>query len=149
MGKAQLDELGKRGYYLSVPKGVSMWPMIRNRQDVVEIRVPKAPVKRYDLVMYVRGQDMQGVIHRVLRVKDGYYIIAGDNCWQKEYVSFAQVKGIATRFYRGGRWHDVNEAGYMAYVHLWTDLFFIRRPLLYARDMMKRVLRRLRGRQRG
>lgn len=144
MGKTQLEELEKHGYYLSVPKGISMRPMIRSKQDVVEIRVPKEPIRRYDLVMYIRGEEMQGVIHRVLHVKDGYYIIAGDNCWQKEYVRFDQVKGIATRFYRGGRWHDVKEAGYLAYVHLWSDLFFIRRPLFYARDMGKRVIRRLR-----
>lgn len=141
MGKEQLAELEKHGFYLSVPKGVSMWPMIRNKQDVVEIRALKEPAKRYDLVMYVRGEE-QGVIHRVLRVRETDYVIAGDNCWRKEYVKHDQVRGIAVRFFRKGKWYDVDHRGYRLYARLWTDLFFIRRPFLYLRDKAKRLLRR-------
>lgn len=141
MGKAQLEELEKHGRYFSVPKGVSMWPMIKNKQGIVEIQKPDRPIRRYDVVMYIRP-DLQGVIHRVMRVRDDCYIIAGDNCWQKEYVRPDQVKGIAVRFYRGGRWYDVDNKLYLVYVHLWTDLFFIRRPLFYLRDRVKGVLRR-------
>ena len=79
MGKKQLEELDKAGKYFSVPQGKSMWPMIRNRQDVVEIHKITKPVKRYDLVMYTRGKNQQGVIHRVLHVNNKHYIIAGDN----------------------------------------------------------------------
>ena len=118
MGKAQLAELEKHGFYLSVPRGISMWPMIRNRQDVIEIRTLKEPAKRYDVVLYIRGEE-QGVIHRVLRVRETDYIIAGDNCWQKEYVAHDQVKGIAVRFYRNGKWYDVNHKGYRLYARLW------------------------------
>jgi hypothetical protein len=141
MGRVQLEELEKHGYYVSVPKGVSMWPMIRNRQDAVVISVPDRPIRRYDVVMYIRGEE-QGVIHRVLQVRDEDYIIAGDNCWQKEYVKHDQVKGIAVRFSRNGKWHEVDEPLYLLYVHIWTDLFFIRRPLFYLRDRLKRLLRK-------
>ena len=144
MGKAQLEELEKRGSYFSVPKGISMKPMIRNKQDIVEIQKLEGPAKRYDLVMYIRGEE-QGVIHRVLHVRDSDYIIAGDNCWQKEYVKHGDVKGIAVRFYRNGKWHDVGEFGYRVYVHLWTDLFFIRRPLFYVRDRVKGLIRKKRA----
>ena len=144
MGKAQLAELEKHGFYLSVPKGISMWPMIRNKQDVVEIRSLDRPAKRYDLVLYVRGEDL-GVIHRVLHVRETDYVIAGDNCWQKEYVRHDQVKGIAFRFCRKGKWHDVTEPGYRLYVRLWTDLFFVRRPVLYLRDRLKGLMRRKHG----
>ena len=118
-----------------------MWPMIRNRQDVIEIRRLDGPAKRYDLVLYVRGEE-QGVLHRVLHVRETDYIIAGDNCWQKEYVKHEQVKGIAVRFCRNGKWYDADHKGYRLYVHLWTDLFFIRRPLFYLRDRAKRLLRK-------
>ncbi len=117
-----------------------MWPMIRNRRDAVEIRKLEKPARRYDLVLYIRGTE-QGVIHRVLHVRENDYIIAGDNCWQKEYVKHEQVRGIAVQFYRNGKWHRVDEIGYRFYVHLWTDLFFIRRPLFYLRDKAKRLLR--------
>ena len=105
MGKAQLEQLEKEGNYYSVPRGISMWPMIRNKKDVVEIQKLEGLAKRYDLVMYVRGENRQGV-HK-------------------------------------GKWHEVTELGYRIYVHLWTDLFFIRRPVLYLRDLAKKVLRKL------
>jgi hypothetical protein len=142
MGKAQLGELERHGMYLSVPRGISMWPMIPDREGIVEIRKLDHPANRYDVVLYVRNGD-QGVIHRVLHARGDHYIIAGDNCWQKEYVPKEKVAGIVVRFCRKGKWHEVTEPGYRIYVHLWTDLFFIRRPILFLRDLAKKVLRKL------
>lgn len=143
MGKAQLEQLEKHGVYLSVPKGISMWPMIHNKQDVIEIHKLDHPAKRYDLVMYTRGKEQQGVVHRVLHVREKEYVIAGDNCWQLEYIPHEKVAGIATRFCRKRKWYDVNNKGYLFYVHLWTDFFFIRCPILFIRDQCKRVVRKI------
>lgn len=140
MGKAQLNELERCGKYFSVPKGVSMWPMILNRQSIVEIHRLEHPANRYDVVLYVRG-DEQGVIHRVLQRREDDYIIIGDNCWRLERVPKDRVVGIATRFYRKGRWFEVTDRRYLLYVHLWTDLLFIRRPLFYLRDRVKSWVR--------
>ena len=112
-----------------------------------QIRELKEPAKRYDLVLYIRGEE-QGVIHRVLHVRKEDYIIAGDNCWQKEYVRHEQVKGIAVRFYRNGKWYSVDHKGYRLYARLWTDFFFIRRPLFYLRDKAKRLYGKLRNKSR-
>lgn len=142
MGKAQLEELNKHGRYLSVPRGVSMWPMILNKEGIVEIEKLERPARRYDLVLYIRGEE-QGVIHRVLRVREKDYIIAGDNCWRREYIPKDRVVGIAVRFYRKGKWYEVTDWRYRIYVHLWTDLFFIRMPLLFLRDKTKAVLRKI------
>ena len=144
MGKQQLIELETHGMYLSVPKGISMWPMIRSKQDIVEIHKLEAPAKRYDLVMYVRGD--LGVLHRVHHVRENEYVIVGDNCWGKEYIAKERVVGIATKFYRNGKWIDVSNRWYRIYVHLVTDLFFLRRPFLYLRDQAKRVLRKIKRR---
>ena len=143
MGKTQLEELEKHGKYFSVPQGISMWPMIRPKRDIVEIHRLEKPAKRYDLVLYIRGEEKQGILHRVLHVREKDYIIAGDNCWQKEYVPYEQAAGIAVRFRRNGKWIETDNLWYLIYAHLWTDLFFIRRPLLFIRDKAKRVLRRL------
>ena len=135
MGKKQLEELEKHGYYLSVPRGISMWPMLPDKQGIVEIHRLEQPAERYDLVLYVRGSD-QGVIHRVLRVREKDYIIAGDNCWQKEYVPHEKVVGIVTRFYWKRKWYDSSDWRYRVYVHLWSDLFFLRQPLFFIRDRL-------------
>lgn len=143
MGKAQLEELNKCGRYFSVPSGVSMLPMMRSREGIFEIHRLEHPARRYDVVLYIRGEE-QGVIHRVLRVREKDYVIAGDNCWQKEYIPKERVVGIAVRFYRNGKWYEMTDPRYRLYAHLWTDLFFIRRPLFYLRDRMKSAIRKIR-----
>ncbi|MCR5576943.1 MAG: S24/S26 family peptidase [Oscillospiraceae bacterium] len=137
MGKAQYEELEKNGFYFSVPHGVSMWPLVLNKQGILEIHRLERPARRYDFVLYSYGGE-QGILHRVLHVREKDYVIAGDNCWRKEYVPKENVVGIVTRFYRKGKWYEVTDPRYLLYVHLWTDFFFIRRPLLYLRDRLKR-----------
>ncbi len=141
MGKTQLEELEKHGKYFSVPQGISMRPMLRSKQDIVEVHKLEGTARKYDLVMYTRGADQQGVLHRVLHVREKDYVIAGDNCWRKEYIPHEQVAGIAVRFMRNGKWIEVDNPWYLTYVHLWTDFFFLRRPLLFMRDKAKRVIR--------
>ena len=70
MGKAQLEQLERHGMYLSVPRGTSMLPMLRSKRDVVEIHRLERPAKRCDLVLYVRGEEQQGVLHRVIAVRE-------------------------------------------------------------------------------
>lgn len=138
MGKAQLEQLEKHGNYISVPHGNSMYPMIREGKDAVEIKKLEHRPRRYDLVLYIRGED-QGVIHRVLYWKKDICVICGDNCWQKEYVKPEQIKGIVTKYYRNGTWNAVHNWKYRLYVHLWTDFYLIRRPLFWIRDQLKKI----------
>jgi hypothetical protein len=74
MGKEQIEELESHGRYISVPSGISMRPMIRSRKDAVMIEKLSDEPKRYDLVMYIRGNN-QGVIHRVIRKRAEDYVI--------------------------------------------------------------------------
>ena len=141
MGRAQLEQLEQHGSYLSVPSGISMRPMIRGGRDAVLIKKLTKKPERYDLVMYVRP-GLQGVIHRVVGFRDGKYIIVGDNCWQYERVEPEHIKGIVTEFCRKGKWHSTDEKLYLLYVHMWVDFLFIKRPLFYVRDKLKRLMRR-------
>jgi len=136
MGKEQLEQLQKNGVFLSVPHGDSMRPMIRSMRDVLEVSALTREPKRRDLVYYQRP-DGQGVLHRVLKVEKNRFYIVGDNCWQIETVLREHIQGIVLRFCRKGKWHSTEELGYRLYVRLWTDLFFLRRPILYFRDRRK------------
>jgi hypothetical protein len=139
MGREQVEELIKHGNYISVPRGISMRPMIYGQRDAVLIESLKQAPRRYDLVMYTRANE-QGVIHRVIRKRENDYIICGDNCYQLEYVRPEQIKGIVTRFNRKGKWYSVDNVWYKLYVHIWVDLLFVKRPLFYVRDTVKRKL---------
>ena len=75
------------------------------------------------------------------KYKNNQYVICGDNCWQLEYVNLNQIKGIVTEYCRKGKWHKVDNIIYKIYVHLWVDLLFIKRPIFYIRDKIKRKLK--------
>ena len=141
MGKAQLEQLEKYGSYVSVPKGISMKPLIHQGKDMFEIVRLEKPPQRYDVVMYVYGQRKQGIIHRVYRVRDKQCIIFGDNCWRKEIVPMEHIAGKAVRVFRNGKWYDMQTSrGYRLYAWFWTNTLLIRRPILWARDQGKRVV---------
>lgn len=136
MGKAQLRELEERGHYYSAPRGVSMLPMIHGGRDIVEVRRLDRRARRGELVLYVRGPSEQGVLHRVIRVRDHDYVIAGDNCWRREIVSHERVVGVAASFCRNGTWYDVSHTGYKLYAWVWTAIFPLRRPVYFVRDRL-------------
>ncbi len=147
MGKRQLEELEKNGMYLSVPRGISMQPMIYNKRGIAEIHRLDEPAKKYDVVLYIRRNakfpDGQGVLHRVIEVRENDYVIMGDNCWQREYIRHEDTVGILRRFYRRGKWIDTDNKLYLLYSHIWVALIPVRRPVFWCRDMVKRVIRKI------
>lgn len=138
----KLKLLRETGHYLSVPKGISMWPMLKSRENVVDIVPVNGPLKRFDLVLYYRKSDNRYVLHRILQVKEKCYVIYGDNCWQKELVEHDRVVGVAERFFRRGRWVSVKNPLYLVYVHLWCDFLPVRRCLFRFRDLIKSKIRK-------
>ena len=137
MGREQLEQLRLHGSYVSVPKGVSMRPLIRGDRDAVEIRAEDRPARPGDLVLYTR-ENGQGVIHRVIKVRpDGCRVLCGDNCWQPEYVRPEQIAGFAVRICRDGKWQELCRGRWAVYARVWTRLFFLRRPLFYLRDRLR------------
>lgn len=146
MGRAQLQELEERGHYYSAPRGVSMLPMIRGGRDVVEVRRLDHMAQRGEVVLYVRGPNEQGVLHRVIHVRERDYVIAGDNCWQREIVPHERVVGVVVTFCRNGMWYSVSHVGYRLYSRVWTALFPLRRSVCFARDKIH--ARVLKGRRR-
>lgn len=144
MGKQQIEELEKHGSYFSVPHGISMKPMIYDLQGIVELHTLEGEAKRLDVVMYENKRGA-GVIHRVLRVKDDHYVINGDNNYFLEYVPKSEVRAIAVRFFRKGKWYDCDSRGYRLYAHIWADIYFIRMPVFFVRDKIKKLFRRVRN----
>lgn len=147
MNKTGIRELiNESGSYLSTVVGDSMFPMLRNRRDLVLIEKPSGKLRRYDLPLYQRPSG-QYVLHRVLWVHDDYYTICGDNRWKKERVPHDWVVGVMKGFYRGDKFIPSSAFGYRCYVHLWCDLYFLRGGILYLKDLPRKI-KRLVGRVR-
>ena len=124
------DVLAAEGFYLGPPVGVSMWPMLRNRHDVMMVVPAARELRRYDVALYRRGEKY--VLHRVVgRYENGSekgYVICGDNCVTLEYVPRDNVLGVLSGFYRDGHRIDCETSrGYHVYSKLWVALFPVRR----------------------
>ena len=124
------DVLASEGFYMGPPAGVSMWPMLRNRHDVMMVVPVVGELRRYDVALYRRGEKY--VLHRVVgHYENGAekgYVICGDNCVTLEYVPRDNVLGVLSGFYRDGHRIDCETSrGYHVYSKLWVALFPVRK----------------------
>lgn len=65
------------GQFVLVPKGVSMLPTIVPLKDSI-VLVEKGNLQKNDIVLYKRNNGMY-VAHRIISIKNGEYIMCGDN----------------------------------------------------------------------
>lgn len=112
--------LEKEGMFVNSIKGISMWPMLRQGVDTVLVVPVTERLKKYDVALYTSYG--RYVMHRVLEAKPNYYIIRGDNCTVKEYVKDSQVIGVMKGFWRGEKYIDSSNAGYLRYAHFWVKI---------------------------
>lgn len=140
------DVLASEGFYMGPPAGVSMWPMLRNRHDVMLVVPARGELRRYDVALYRRGGKY--VLHRVVghfdRGSEKGYVICGDNCVTLEYIPCVDVLGVLRSFYRDGRHIDCETSrGYHAYSKLWVALFPVRKVCKGANAAIRRAGKRV------
>ncbi|MBR7032578.1 MAG: S24/S26 family peptidase [Clostridia bacterium] len=139
---ATIEEvLARDGIIVYKTRGVSMEPMLRQNRDLVTIRVPDCRLKRFDVALYRRGDDH--VLHRVIKVKEDYYIIRGDNTFSLETVPDDDVIGVLTGFIRKGKEHSVTERGYRFYARIWNGIYPIRSCWVRLRRLAGKAAHRL------
>ena len=115
------DILARDGKLVYKTRGVSMEPMLRQNRDLVVIRVPSSRLKKYDVALYKRGENY--VLHRVVGVEDGHYLIRGDNTYALEIVPDSAVIGVLDGFQRKGRQISADDRGYQTYVRFWDAVY--------------------------
>ena len=136
-------QLAEQGFYVSTTVGCSMRPMLRNRRDrVIVLPIGDERLKKYDLPLY-RRPDGKYILHRIIGVRDGEYVIRGDNTYAKEYVPDAWVLGYVSEFYRGKR-HVLSSArSYRFYARVWNLIYPVRRVFHAGRSFAARVWHKL------
>lgn len=124
-----------------MPRGISMLPMLRQGIDSVVLSPLPEKLKKYDLPLYQRP-DGKYILHRVVEVGDTYTCL-GDNQYTKEYgVEHQWMIGLVTEFYRGEKYHSVNEFGYKLYCRGW---YFYKRLRIFGsrcKGWLKRHIKR-------
>ncbi len=123
------------GEFRMYPKGTSMLPLIvQGRDSVVLIRPENKPV-RGDIIFYLR-ENGQYVLHRIVDVEDGMYVLCGDNQVSLEPgIREEQVIGVVKSVFRGEKCISKKTVGYGIYLFLWRS-FLIRRIYLKLRRMI-------------
>ena len=124
-----------------MPRGISMLPMLRQGIDSVVLSPLPEKLKKYDLPLYQRPNGKY-ILHRIVDVGDTYTCL-GDNQYTKEYgVEHQWMIGVVTAFYRGEKYHSVNELGYQLYCRFW---YFYKRMYVFGsrcKHWLKRHLKR-------
>jgi len=120
-------------------------PMLKNRRDTIVV-VPKTErLKPLDVALYKRGEAY--VLHRVLKVVDGGYIIRGDNCYADEDVPEETVIGVLSEFFRKGKHYTCTDKKYLKYVRKHLKHYKCRRFFVIlkakSRNAVKKILRAL------
>ena len=138
------DVLRSEGVFVCTTSGVSMYPMLRDRRDVVVIKPLSGSLKKYDVPLYRRGEKY--VLHRVIKVHgNGSYNIRGDNCVLTEKnITEENIIGVLDGFWRGDKKIELDSFGYKLYSRIWVLMFPIIRFLKYLRGIAAGVLRKLR-----
>lgn len=122
--------IAERGELIYTNVGDSMYPLIQPR-DLLVIKKPEFPLKRLDIPLYKRDNG-QYVLHRIVRIKKGEYIMCGDNRYEfEEGIADRQIIGVLTAIIRKGRTISVNSVSRRVYAHLLCDFLPIRRGVLY------------------
>ena len=140
------DVLKEKGVYIGPTVGVSMLPMLKNRRDTIVVKPKTERLKRLDVALYKRGETY--ILHRVLQVVDGGYIIRGDNCYEDENVSEDAVIGVLTEFFRKDKHTLCTDEKYIRYAEKRIKTYKFRRFFVRIKEKMRalggKALRKLR-----
>ena len=135
----------QEGFFAGTTVGRSMYPMLRNRKDMIVIEPVKNRLEKYDVPLYKSNGTY--ILHRVIKVEPEGYVIRGDNCIAKEYVTDDMILGVLTEFYRtnrSGKKKKVNMKGfgYFLYVRIWHYTFIPRRVAKALCRRMRKLMKR-------
>lgn len=136
---SSLDKaIAEHGEVVACSAGVSMYPMLRNKQDMIVVEQVKRELKKFDVPVY-RLESGKIVMHRILKVRPDVYVIRGDNLYVKEYIKPEQIIGVLKAFYRDGKYVDcATSKKYRRYVYWRVYTFGLR---FFWVKGVKRVLR--------
>ena len=135
------------GREVTVPvRGGSMNPfLVDNRDCVLLVPVPER-LRRGDIVLFRRSSG-QYVLHRIVAVRrsrlgghEPVYFMRGDAQEMTEGpVARAQVRALAARVMRQGRWLTDRDLRVLFFRHLWCRRYFPRRAALAVYRLVRRI----------
>lgn len=119
--------LAEKGEVMVCSAGTSMYPMLRNKQDMIVVETVKRQLKKNDVPLY-RLKSGKLVLHRIIKVMPDHYVIRGDNLTVNEHIYPEQIIGVLKSFYRGGVHIDCQtNKKYKLYVFFIRRIYFLKK----------------------
>ena len=126
------------GEFTFYPHGTSMLPLIRQGEDQVVLVEPK-DIKVGDIVFY-RRNDGHFVLHRLVKITKGQYVMCGDNQYLLEHgITDKHILAKVKAVIRDGKIVDETIPQYRSYV---KKLAF-KRFKMHTRNFLSRIKRKI------
>lgn len=128
------------GEFKLLVTGTSMFPFMKHMRDSVILTHPSnRPVMRGEIVLIQRDSNTL-VLHRVVKMVAGGFIMNGDAQLWDEHIPLYQVIAIASKLERNGRKISCDNNVYRFFSTAWILLRPIRRYLLFGIRLPRRIL---------
>ncbi len=137
------DVLMQNGVFVSYTRGVSMLPLIRQGRDAAVLAELERPLKKHDIVLFVRANG-DYVLHRIIKIKDDKYTVRGDHQLVKEQIDEKQILAYAKGIYRDGEYMPIEAFGHKLYILFWVKFTPLRAACLFVRRVIGKIKRVLR-----
>jgi len=132
-----INQLEEKGFVVSKVRGVSMWPLLNQKNTTVYIE-KATTFKKYDCILFMRAnKDL--ILHRIFKVHKDYYMVCGDNQAYLEKVYPLQIKGKMLLYYKNGQTKHLKGLSYRLYL----GVMIISRPLRICRELLKKVVKKI------
>ncbi len=98
---------------MATTEGDSMYPMLETG-DIAVVSKAMFPLKVSDVPVYYRDDHI--TMHRIVNVKNGRYIICGDNRVRFERdITEDKIFGVLSGFYHRGKYVALDDPAYLNY----------------------------------
>ena len=141
------EVLEEKGCFAYTNVGWSMYPLLRERRDIIAIQKKESGrCRKYDVVLYKRPPDRY-ILHRIVEVLPDEYVLLGDNCLGRETgIRDEDILGVMTGYIRDGVEHSVTEKAYLDYT---ARILRTEKSRIAGKKLMrkiKRIVKRMVGR---
>lgn len=134
---AVLKEMVEQGMEVSMTvSGTSMEPFLIHNQDRIYFQKPKGPIKKGDMVFFQRKTG-EYVMHRIMRVRDHQYYLAGDHqTFLEGPIEESRIFAKVVSVERAGVWLSEDDRVWRFYAVWWRRLFWVRKVV----NKLKRII---------
>ena len=117
MTKTIKEQINVDGFIVYDFKGISMYPLFKEGEDLVHIEKYEEPLKVYDIVLFQRpNEDNKYVLHRVMKISRNKVVVCGDNQRVSEIIFKEQIIGKVVGYYKRGRYVSIEDEEYLNYL---------------------------------